>query len=94
MGADLTLLPAAFNRMAQIAPSAAECFGLWAFVSELSLAFAAVVLLPLLENNGFVSGGANDEGRLWLLSFLYAGVPCALKLVAIALLSTTKLEKG
>jgi GPH family glycoside/pentoside/hexuronide:cation symporter len=95
MGADLTLLPAAFaTRMAKIAPNAAEGFGLWGFVSKLSLAFAAVLLLPMLERNGFTSGGQNDDDALWLLTLLYAGVPCALKLLAIALLSSTKLEEG
>ena len=95
MGADLTLLPAAFaTRMAKIAPNAAEGFGLWALVSKLSLAFAAVALLPLLETSGFNSGGENTEATLWLLTMLYAGVPCALKLCAIALLSNTKLEEG
>lgn len=95
MGADLTLLPAAFAaRMAKIAPNAAEGFGLWAFVSKLSLAFAAVLLLPLLERSGFTSGPDNSEAALWLLTLLYAGVPCALKCLAIALLSTTPLEKG
>ncbi len=44
-GADLTLLPAIFaRRMAVISPSAAEGFGLWAFVSKFTLAFAAVLL--------------------------------------------------
>lgn len=95
MGADLTLLPAAFaNRMAQIAPNAAEGFGLWAFVSKLSLAFAAVALLPLLENRGFVSGGENSESALWTLTILYAAVPCALKILSMLLLATTQLEKG
>ena len=95
MGADLTLLPAAFAaRMAKIAPNAAEGFGLWAFVSKLSLAFAAVLLLPMLERGGFTSGAANSDASLWLLTLLYAGVPCALKLVAIALLSTTHIEEG
>ncbi len=95
MGADLTLLPAAFaTRMAKIAPNAAEGFGLWTLVSKLSLAFAAVLLLPMLERSGFVSGGENSESALWLLTLLYAAVPCALKLFAIALLATTKLEEG
>ncbi|MEN8891448.1 MFS transporter [Planktotalea arctica] len=95
MGADLTLLPAAFaSRMAKIAPNAAEGFGLWAFVSKLSLAFAAVLLLPMLERSGFTSGGVNSDASLWLLTLLYAGVPCALKVLAIGLLSTTKLEEG
>lgn len=95
MGADLTLLPAAFaRRMAVIAPGAAEGFGLWAFVSKLSLAFAAVALLPLLEQGGFTPGSDNTEDALWRLTLLYAAVPCALKLVAIALLIPTKLETG
>ena len=95
MGADLTLLPAAFaTRMAKVAPNAAEGFGLWAFVSKLSLAFAAVALLPLLESRGFESGGDNTQNALWLLTFLYAGVPCILKLVAISMLATTRLEEG
>lgn len=93
LGADLTLLPAIFAaRMAQISPSAAEGFGLWSFVSKLTLAFAAVTLLPLLENAGFQSGAAtNSPDALTLLTLLYAAVPCGLKLVAIALLATTDL---
>ena len=95
MGADLTLLPAAFAaRMAKIAPGAAEGFGLWAFVSKLSLAFAAVALLPLLENAGFTPGLNNPDDALWNLTLLYAAVPCALKLVAIALLIPTHLNEG
>jgi len=95
MGADLTLLPAAFaRRMSKIAPGAAEGFGLWAFVSKLSLAFAAVALLPLLEQGGFTPGPDNTEDALWRLTLLYAAVPCALKLVAIALLIPTQLEEG
>ena len=96
LGADLTLLPAIFAaRMAQIAPSAAEGFGLWSFVSKLTLAFAAVVLLPLLDRAGFESGAAsNSTESLALLTLLYAAVPCALKLIAIALLATTDLGKA
>lgn len=94
LGADLTLLPAAFSaRMAKIAPQAAEAFGLWAFVSKLSLAFAAVALLPLLESRGFVSGAENSPQALAALTLLYAGVPCALKLVSIVMVAATKLEE-
>ncbi|WP_299500947.1 MFS transporter [uncultured Roseobacter sp.] len=96
LGADLTLLPAIFaNRMARISPSAAEGFGLWSFVSKLTLAFAAVSLLPLLERAGFESGAAADNSAeaLGLLAFLYAAVPCGLKLIAIALLAMTNLRE-
>ena len=96
MGADLTLLPAMFaTRMAQISPSASEGFGLWAFVSKISLAFAAAVLLPLLELAGFDSaaGADNSAQALWTLSLLYAGVPCGLKVLAIILLARTDLKE-
>lgn len=95
LGADLTLLPAVFaSRMARISPSAAEGFGLWSFVSKFTLAFAAVTLLPLLENAGFDSAAAsNTPEALALLTLLYAAVPCGLKLVAILLLATTDLKE-
>ncbi|MEM1076279.1 MAG: MFS transporter [Pseudomonadota bacterium] len=94
LGADLTLLPAIFaNRMARISPSASEGFGLWSFVSKLTLAFAAVTLLPLLERAGFQSGATdNSSEALEMLTILYAAVPCGLKLIAIALLVATDLE--
>jgi GPH family glycoside/pentoside/hexuronide:cation symporter len=96
LGADLTLLPAIFaSRMARISPSAAEGFGLWSFVSKLTLAFAAATLLPLLDGAGFQSGSAqNPPEALALLTLLYAAVPCALKLIAIALLAMTDLKEA
>lgn len=96
LGADLTLLPAIFaTRMARISPSASEGFGLWSFVSKLTLAFAAVSLLPMLEAAGFQSGSVdNTPETLALLALLYAAVPCALKIVAIALLAFTDLKEA
>ncbi|MDG3041303.1 MFS transporter [Roseicyclus marinus] len=92
LGADFALLPALFSRrLEEIAPEAAAGFGLWAFVSKLTLAFAAVVLLPALEAAGFVSGGQSPQGALDLLTWLYALVPCVLKLGAMAVLATTAL---
>lgn len=90
LGADLTLLPAMFaTRMAEISPSAAEGFGLWSFVSKLTLAFAAIALLPVLETAGFRPGiGQSPAEAVDLLVIFYAGVPCALKVIAIALLIT------
>ena len=92
LGADLTLLPAMFaNRMAQISPSAAEGFGLWSFVSKLTLAFAAAALLPALEGAGLQTAtGTSSDTSISLLIWFYAGVPCALKLLAIALLAGAK----
>jgi GPH family glycoside/pentoside/hexuronide:cation symporter len=94
VGADLTLLPAVFaRRMETVAPNASEGFALWGFVSKFTLAFAAIALLPILEASGFVSGAENSDAALTTLTLLYAGVPCALKLVAIGLLIATPLGK-
>jgi len=94
IGADLTLLPALFaKRMAKVSPRGGQGFGLWSLVNKFTLAFAAVVLLPLLEQSGFAAGQTDlPASALTRLTVLYAGVPCALKLVAIALLLATKLE--
>lgn len=89
IGADLTLLPAMFaRRMAVIAPRGGAGFGLWGLVNKATLAVAAAVLLPLLEQAGFVAGvPAQPEAALDRLGLLYAGVPCLLKLAAIGLLA-------
>ncbi len=94
IGADLTLLPAAFaRRMAVISPIGGAGFGLWGLMNKFTLAFAAVTLLPLLESSGFTSGtGTQPAAALTTLTVLYALVPSALKLLAIALLALTRLE--
>jgi len=93
IGADLTLLPALFaKRMAYIAPNGGQGFGLWSLVSKFTLAFAAVLLLPVLEVAGFKAGGENPAAALTLLTLLYALIPILLKLVALALLAVTPLE--
>jgi GPH family glycoside/pentoside/hexuronide:cation symporter len=93
-GADMTLLPALFaRRMAEVAPGAAEGFSLWAFVSKFTLALAAVAVLPTLEAGGFRAGTQNDEAALRLLALLYGGVPCLLKLGAVALLARMDLDE-
>ncbi len=95
IGADLTLLPALFaRRMATISPTAGQGFGLWSLVTKFTLAFAAVLLLPLLEATGFRSGQPdNPELALEVLTYLYALAPCLLKLLAILLLLATPLEE-
>jgi GPH family glycoside/pentoside/hexuronide:cation symporter len=93
IGADLTLLPAMFaKRMAKIAPNGGQGFGLWSLVSKFTLAFAAVLLLPLLEGAGFQAGPDNPQAALTMLTWLYALVPSILKIVAIILLTLTTLE--
>ncbi|EBA11266.1 MFS transporter [Roseobacter sp. CCS2] len=94
IGADLTLLPAMFaKRMAAISPNGGQGFGLWNLVNKFTLAFAAVVLLPLLERSGFQAGATDLPAEaITMLTVLYALVPSLLKLIAIGLLIATKLE--
>lgn len=94
IGADLTLLPAMFaRRMAAVAPNGGQGFGLWSLVNKLTLAIAAAVLLPLLEQAGYRSGAESQpDAALTMLTVLYAGVPSLLKLAAIALLALTNVE--
>lgn len=94
LGADLVILPALFaKRMARIDPTAGQGFGLWSFATKFTLAFAAVLLLPLLEGSGFVAGKAAPPEALTMLTYLYALVPCALKLAAVVLLMVTRLPE-
>jgi glycoside/pentoside/hexuronide:cation symporter, GPH family len=95
IGADLTLMPAMFaKRMAAISPTGGQGFGLWSLVNKFTLAFAAVVLLPLLERSGFTAGATDlPDTALTTLTVLYAVVPSLLKLLAIGLLIATKLEE-
>jgi len=88
IGADLTLLPAMFaRRMSVVSPNGGQGFGLWSLVNKFTLAFAAVVLLPILDSAGFKTGAeALPESALWTLTALYAGLPCLLKLLSIGML--------
>lgn len=94
IGADLTLLPALFaRRLSVVAPQGGQGFGLWSLMNKLTLAFAAVAMLPLLERAGFVAGATDlPEAALSRLTVLYALVPLGLKLIAIALLTFTRLK--
>ena len=52
-----------------------------------------MTLLPLLQSSGFSSGAGNTPEALRTLTILYALVPCALKLLAIALLAATPVKE-
>ena len=93
LGADMTLLAAIFaRRMARVAPDAGQAFGLWAFVSKATLAVAALTVLPALEAAGLTPGAPAPDQALWMLTILYAGLPCVLKLIALALLARSDLK--
>lgn len=94
LGADLTLLPALFaRRLASLGRGEGAAFGLWSFVSKLSLALAAATLLPALSAAGFTPGTDNTADALFALSLLYAALPCALKVIALTLLATTRITE-
>ncbi len=88
-GADLALPPALLARVIDANGHGGQregaYFGLWNFVNKLTLAIAGGIALPLLEGLGYLRG-SQDAEALAALAFTYAVVPCALKLVAAALL--------
>ena len=87
VGADLALLPVLFARQIENSSIVPDLgFSLWNFVSKATLAFAAVISLPLLELVGFNSSGPNSENALLALTFGYAVLPCILKCISIFLL--------
>jgi len=59
-------------------------FGLWQMMDKLNLALAAGLALPLLGWLGYQPGTA--QVAMSALPFMYALVPCAIKLVAVAAL--------
>lgn len=93
LGADMVLLPALFARRVARLGNAGAGFGLWSFVSKLSLALAAATLLPTLQAAGFVTGTANTPDALATLTLLYAALPCALKALAMAILTFLPIQE-
>ncbi len=90
LGADLALPPSlladVIDRGGGRGPRpAGTYFGLWTLATKLNLALAAGVGLPLLGALGYAPG-TTDEAALGALALVYAALPCALKLAAIAAL--------
>ncbi len=94
LGADLALPPSLLadllarggkSREAEASLRAGACFGWWNFVTKANLALAAGVALPLLGALGFEPGARSADAAA-ALAMVYAFVPVALKLGAIALL--------
>lgn len=89
LGADMVILPALFSAtLSRANLPAGAGFGLWGFTSKLALALAAAVVLPYLDWVGYVPGTQATPEALWALNVAYAIVPCVLKLLAIALVTT------
>lgn len=90
LGADLALPPAMQADVVDLDSlrtgkrRAGVFFALWSMATKLALACAVGLAFPALELLGFDAGGTNDASAILALAILYAGVPTALKVVAIA----------
>ncbi|HEY1438472.1 MAG TPA: MFS transporter [Casimicrobiaceae bacterium] len=88
LGADLSLPPSlladVIGRRGRM-EATGSYFGLWTLATKLNLALAAGIALPLLAALGYAPGG-RDPAALSALAFVYAFVPCVLKLAACAAL--------
>jgi len=88
-GADLAIPGAMLTRVVQTAGLAGRAegafFGWWNAATKLNLALAAGLALPLLQVLGYQEGVQNAASA-HALSFVYALVPCTLKLLAMLLL--------
>jgi Na+/melibiose symporter-like transporter len=89
LGADLTLPGALLAGVIQRAGHGERLegayFGWWNFATKLNLALAAGVALPTLALFGYTPG-SRDGDALSALTIAYCLLPCALKLLAAALL--------
>ena len=84
LGADMVILPALFAAaLVKQGVATGIGFGVWAFAAKISLALAAVIVLPALQYAGFQPGAKNTEDAVQSLNFLYAILPCVLKLLAM-----------
>ena len=87
VGADLALPPALLAGVIAGAGHSgsreAAYFGVWNWGVQMTLALAAGIALPLLEWRGYVPGSSAGTGALVAA---YALLPCALKLLAAAML--------
>lgn len=96
LGADLTLpgalLAGVIQRQGHAQQAEGAYFGWWNFATKLNLALAAGIALPLLGVFGYAPG-ARDEQALSALALGYCLLPCALKLIAAALLWTLWIRK-
>jgi len=90
-GADVTVPPALqadvvdYDTLRCGKPRAGLLFALWSMATKLALAVGVGVAFPLLDALGFSPSGSNTPQSLLALAIVYALVPAALKLVALAM---------
>ena len=96
LGADLTLpsalLAGVIQRAGHSGHAEGAYFGWWNFATKLNLALAAGVALPLLQGFGYAPGNHSAQA-LTALTIAYCMLPCALKLLAAALLYFTWIQR-
>jgi glycoside/pentoside/hexuronide:cation symporter, GPH family len=89
LGADLALpgalLAGVIQRAGHSGHAEGAYFGWWNFATKLNLALAAGLALPLVGAFGY-EPGVREPGALLSLALAYGLLPCALKLLAAALL--------
>lgn len=86
LGAETLLLPAMFSvALARAGLQASLAFGIWALAGKLGLSLAAFIVMPLLDWTEFKPNQGNDAAALNMLTFLYALLPCALKVLGAML---------
>tara|TARA_R110001599_G_scaffold64023_3_gene178880 strand:+ start:494541 stop:495782 length:1242 start_codon:yes stop_codon:yes gene_type:complete len=94
LGADLALPPALLAAVIGKAGHSGQregaYFGAWSWATKMNLALAAGIALPLLEKLGYQPGVHLDQG-IYALAVAYALLPCALKLIAAAILARAPL---
>ncbi len=92
LGADLALPPAMqadvvdLDTLRTRRARAGLFFALWSMATKLALACAVGIAFPVLDLFGFETGGTNGASAILALTLLYALVPVALKLIAVALI--------
>ncbi|MDF1791836.1 MAG: MFS transporter [Thalassobaculaceae bacterium] len=69
-------------------------FAFWGMATKLALALAVGVAFSLLDLAGFEAAAKNASGPLLALALLYAGLPVALKAVAITLMWRFPLDRA
>ncbi|WP_028603461.1 MFS transporter [Ottowia thiooxydans] len=89
LGADLVLpgalLTGVIHESGEGGRGEGRYVGWWSCATKLNLALAAGLALPLLSAAGYSSGGTDPAG-LQALAWAYGGLPCLLKLTAVAFL--------
>lgn len=94
LGADMSILPAMYaSHISKAGFESSVAFGLWNFFNKATLAVSAGIILPILAMSGFVSGKSEVEGQFFSLTFFYALLPCALKLLALIALNYGPFER-